>query len=524
MSLSYKRIRPGSVITIRNYSYALGEYIFISVPYPSDMTFDQAVTCLCNGDLESISVPPLEIKISDDEYNYIETSTGETDGDHNCHHISVTGELSLVSTDLQPADVGLVYSHTDWAGNRYVMIPGRPDLYGLEKPIRTDGRWFTNTISGFQLNYTGEGIYYNRWGQVDYKSKYTCTFKDGVFTTIEEFPWTTNVYRLALRASDCYYGEYSGGNGYDERYLRKQYSSLVGYFFRKLELVRLVGNEEFLASQEAALSYQAYDVNLVEAAFDLTSLADMLPKRTADDIIKLLGTSRFETLPSKIIDVAKSLADSYLYNKYVVLPTVSDVTSLTGAGLSLPTEEQETVNQSLQLLAEQLVYKGSHIVSRYGSVSRSILDPDIGRINVRTNARIRAYPRYLKDMSDAAIIVENIGLALSAERLMQVIPYEFVAEWFLPIEESMRSIEYNHARLDSMWEITGLCLSTKKVCSLGDRKYNWGLSQFSGDLIFTDYGRHTDIHFPSTRLPSIGPVDINPSRLLQGSSLIITNL
>jgi hypothetical protein len=520
MSLSYDRIRQGPVIGVRIYSYTLGDYIIILVPY-YNLTYAQAIEKLIAGSGGELTPEYLHFEISDEEFNLI-SDAPSFDGDNSCHHISVKGNLSLVDTTVTPTDCGLQDAGQDKYGNQYVALVGESGYRGLKTPERkTSGTTSSHAqISGFSLNYEGKSDWYYR-GKYWYSTTSVMSYQAGILVEeiYDELTGRTSVYKQKIKTGMCRALGYTPPPGFDTRYLQKQYHTMVNYYFRSLELIKVKGNQEFLASQEAALSYQAYDINMVENLISFNGLEDLLPKRSADDIVRLLENSRFTTLPSKILDVAKSLADTYLWNKYVFQTTASDLTSLTVGDLA---SEPEEINHSLQMLAEQLVYKGSKEVTRYGHSSYTEISPRIGSVEIRTNARLRAYPKYLKDMSDAAIIVENIGLALSAERLVQVLPYEFAAEWFLPIEESIRSIEYNDARLNSMWEIKGLCLSTKKTVSLGDLKANFGFTKFSGDLVFTDYGRHTEINFPSTRLPSIGPADINSSRVLQGSALIIT--
>lgn len=521
MSLTYKGIRSGHAALARVHNYTLGADIFMYIPLLSNVDFATAIAKICSGDLEEVVADFVSINISDDQYNFIEDSPS-FDGDNACFHQSIKGDLTLVNTDITSSDWNCVFSHADRYGNRYIYPEGHTSFTALE----TWERVTTGTTSSHS-HASGALFSINAETNVSYRGRPwydvtgITTYFGGKLSELvhnEGNSGRDKTYITTLKPS-MFVQIYINKKGIDERYLRKQYSTMVNYFFRGLEQCQSPGNLEFLASQEAALSYQAYDFNLIEAAFDLKGGLDaLLPTRTADDILKLLDKSRFATLPSKLVDLAVTASNAYLYSKYAVAPTVSDLSSL-----EMVDVDPETVNSSLQTLAEQLVYKGSKVVSRYGHASARVISPRIGQVDIMTNARIRAYPRYLKDMSDAAIIIDNIGLSLSAERLTEAIPYEFVAEWFLPIEESVRSIEYNDSRLNSMWEIKGLCLSTRKTASLGSLRANFGFSDFSGDLVFTHYGRHTEVRFPSTRLPSIGPADINPSRLLQGSALIITH-
>lgn len=530
MSLVYSRLQTGRVLLMRNRNTVTGP-VFMTVPLKEGSDPDSALSKILRGDYSMVDFNQEQdssFVLTDEDVEFLNWGPSG-DGDNWCEHFKVTGSIQL-SEKITEENLDMSAFEPNYAG-----VPGyyrsyvNSSFYGRLDPNWSESRGWINKylMSSFSINYV-EGVHI--YGSNERDRQYVIQRRLYGFTYEQEYwYYGKQHYNIvySLTGQDFVVANLSQTGGYSTLFLRDAYNSLRNHALWILTHTEFRGDMEFEAAQNAALSYRAYDVNLVEAAFDLAGgLDSQLPGTVADSITTALTHSVYQNLPSKVLDVARAMGNAYLYQKYVVQPTVSDVMELTGAEALHVLDESDTneyTDIALQTLAEQLVYKGSKEVSRYGTASETLHDGALGDITCHTNVRVRAYPRYLKDMSDAAIIVENIGLALSAERLTEVIPYEFVANWFLPIEDSVRAIEYNDARLNSMWEITGICTSRTIECGIGNLLALHGLSAFSGQLNFTFYTRGWSNKFPSTRLPAVGPSRINVSRTLQGAALIINS-
>lgn len=521
MSLTYNWLRPCDCILVSLPTLGAGVSPIYTIGVKEGITADQALNLLKRHDYSAIDFDfsPCEVFfISDDEYESMIWAP-DRDGDCWCRHLSIEGNLEY--SDILDAD-----SLPDQFRFPYRKEPERAVSLRNSRFEGTfastyhwsSGDWSTyaGDSNGFHLeHYRKTGLLYET---LDVVRRDNLTY-DYIGYNAAGVRKKSGSYTLNV-SQQCVTAHIQKSSGYSTTFLRDRYSRLVGHAAVVIQSAPLPRAREFQAAQEAALSYTAYDFNMIEAIADLKDgLGGQLPAQVADNLIHLIETSKFASLPSKIIDAAKVFADGYLYSKYVMVPTASDTTELLDIG------SNSDINVPMQILAQQIVLKDKQLVSRYGVSSGEVFDESgVGNISYITRARVRAYPAYLKDMSEAAIIVDNIGLSLSAERLAEVVPYEFVANWFLPIEDSIRAVEYNDARLNSMWQIKGICISDTVTCSDGILRSLYGLGHFNGGLTFKFYQRSTRSKFPSVLLPAVAPTDINPSRVLQGSSLIITNL
>lgn len=300
--------------------------------------------------------------------------------------------------------------------------------------------------------------------------------------------------------------------------------------------------DEFGAALEAARDFNAYDINLIEALAGF-GLDDLYPKRLSKSLYQEL--SEFVRSPSLTTALSKTAylaATTYLYNKYVVGNNIADIEQLLGLSgsrrfadasaiaeklaSSLSDDEQSNWDFRLAKMARKIVYKWDYLQDSYGGVTR-VASNGFDTVTRTNRAHLQATPGPLRDMTASAIILDDIGLSLRASRLAQAVKLEFIANWFLPIEENLDRLEFNQAHLNQLYSVKKLCLSDKVThrFDFETLKYLYGLAVIdNGEISVCDYNRYTREDFPPTSFQFRPDGSVTLSRILQGSALIITSL
>lgn len=468
--------------------------------------------------------------------------------DNWCHQEAITGEITI-STVADQFKESLERDEYGW------FVPGMPSkTYMFDGFLRFDTSWgaiteYSGSIEGGQITVM-QGHHYGV-NPVTWDDKYeiTYSFERGGYTrttvhTNLYWGWTeTSVNWVAYL--DNLWTELTFSKIIQPWMYRDRYYHLTDYvrntFENVVSKIRRVGNDEWHAALEATDGFNPYDINMVENLFG-ASMEDVCPKGTAGTVLDILtnAVNRKGGLsnPKGIISGAQIFANCYLYYKYVANGNYSDFSQLAIGDdkkfivdavkdiyAADPNYVPTSENWRLKFIAEQIVHKGTKSVTKYGTCSdnHSTL---LGEMRSITRARLKAYPRYLEDMSAASYVCEQFGLSLTAERLVQVIPYEFVAEWFFPIEETIHSIENNADVLAMRYKVENLCLSRKDriVLDMNFLLAMFGLSEANGQLYYKVYDRRSQLEFPPTVLDLTLHPSMTLSRWMQGSSLVLTHL
>lgn len=470
-----------------------------------------------------------------DEQNTIQWGPTLVENDNWCVQEAIEGHLDLDMSDYFLTQTLAGYK-TTYQGGLVYQIPGQDHLIFIVGQTYEKGFWdWFERIEGSYPDYQhiDRNIYSDNTEIVH------LTAEPGRFKTeITQYGATRTVYNpyaVVLLSETSGFSP----NVYVDRY--RNLTNFVRLKWRYKYAPNLRTNNFWFASLDAVKGFHPYDLNLVEGILQF-SMEDICPKGTSSSILSLLTdavNSKGGLLsPSGIVYGAQIFANVYLYHKYVASANVSDISSiLVGDDKASmidivksiknmdPDYVPEQENWRLKRVAEIIVHRGHKLISSYGTDHEDLLT-ELGEARRETRARLRAWPRYYDDMSTAAIICEEFGLSLTAERLVAVVPYEFIAQWFVPIEENIRSIEYNRDRLQMMYKVQNLCLSEKVVVDL-DMNYlkaMFGLSDASGQLYFKTYSRRSQREFPPTALDLNLHPSLNLSRVLQGTSLIVSRI
>lgn len=464
--------------------------------------------------------------------------------DNWCTQMKIEGELSIDLGSQDQLDVDLVYSKdlhayfTNWqmgsllvSDEAYQVRSGGQTVLYYRKVSDTEFHtWYQNA--------TGSTVYwYNKdtvdYGRNAYVIQHYTKASDGSWRYTGKDKYSYTAY--AVSTKPVYPTEYR------DRYER-MISYATGKFLYDVKPRIKYATGYWLSSLDACQGFHPYDINMVETLVQF-GIEDLVPKNTSSTVLDILTdaiSSKGGLLsPSGLLAAAQIFGNCYLYYKYVFLGDMSDLSEIT-LGTDKPFIDATVlgiyraqpdfkpvphVNRKLQSLAQLIVHRGGRALQSYGAWRQSEIT-NLGDCTIRFNARLQAYPKYLDDMRTADIILEEFGVSLSWERLAAIVPYEFIAEWFIPIEETIRSVEYNADRLNAMYQVKNLCLSAKATLPL-DTPYlcaMFGLSQAQGSLTIKTYERSSRDKFPPTAPDLSLHPSISLSRVMQGASLIITRL
>lgn len=470
-----------------------------------------------------------------DESNSIQWGPTYVESDNWCEQEAIEGSINLDVTDVAYTQ-NLEKYIVQYLGGRVYQIPGQDHYLLIVGETYDYGYWgWFERLEGAYPDFTliNRNIYSDNTEQIH------LTAKQGYFEyQVTQYGYT-RTYTYPYTIVGVFRPESFNPGDYIRRY--RDLTNFVRMKWRYKYMPHLRTSNYWFASLDAVKGFHPYDLNLVESLLQF-SMEDICPKGTSSSILSILTdaiNSKGGLLsPSGIVYGAQIFANCYLYYKYVALGNTSDVMSIlvgddkaTMADLVEsvhnidPSYVPEQENWRLKRVAEIIVHRGHKLLSSYGT-DHEVLFTELGEARRETRARLRAWPRYYNDMSTAAIICEEFGLSLTAERLVAVVPYEFIAQWFVPIEENIRSIEYNRDRLQMMYTVQNLCLSEKVVVPL-DMNYLkalYGLSDATGQLYYKTYSRRSQREFPSTALDLNLHPELSLSRIMQGASLIVSRI
>jgi hypothetical protein len=326
---------------------------------------------------------------------------------------------------------------------------------------------------------------------------------------------------------------------WSSRTIQRTVSSLTHALlsFAKTELPTYVEREaRWQAALKAADGVMAYDLNMVEAVLNF-GIDDIIPKKVSTKSLGLLENLCHSKNPIVwMARLSQISATMYLNYKYVISTNVDDLCQITGLDPDIASNllnaaksfkkddvEPEEINQQLYTVARKISFAERYLSSTYGNYTTR-LDIPIGTVTCKTNARLLAYPGEYADLSALGIITDEFGLKLTASRGVEAIPWEFVANWFIPIEKLVHSIEFNDAHLNVLFNVQSLCESDLVTLELGNSIESLdGLAyaQVKGRVRY--YNRTVSQTFPTTQLSfKSDHGGISMSRILQGGSLIIT--
>jgi hypothetical protein len=302
-------------------------------------------------------------------------------------------------------------------------------------------------------------------------------------------------------------------------------------------------SDVFGACLKAALDFNAYDVNMIEALAGFSGLDDLMPVSLSSELVD--EVTDFIQSPSMLTALTKAAylsASTYLYGKYVTGNNIADLEQLLGlsgskrfrdaieiaANLkkSISTRQEAEWNFRLAKMARKIVYKYDYLQDSYGAES-AYASTGLDSVTVRSNAHLCATPGPLRDMSTSAIILDDIGMSLRASRLAQAVKFEFIANWFIPIEENLDRLEFNSVHLNQLYRVKKLTTSVKvkHTFNFPEIAAMYGLSDVIGGYISTvRYHRWVSTEFPNTTFQHPSSEGLSFGRLLQGSALIITAL
>jgi hypothetical protein len=520
----------GKLAMIRVPTYSYFTYVVWNLPDLPPYELSTWLSQHVFGDSDGLPMGSLSYE---DEQNSIQWGPSFVEDDNWCEQEAIEGVLTLDMSQNELRQAAQPY-YTDWNGGKAYIFPN----YG-NAIVEPGSSWKYNN-EGITGSYPDFTVWENNryWGYRE----------DHIHVEALKGKFHIKVdtrYGYPVEFDEPYSLIWSTGlSGFTPSNFVERYRNMTDFVRTKWRLKyvpKLRTNNFWFASLDAVKGFHPYDLNLVEGILQF-SMDDIVPKGTSSSILSILTdavNSKGGLLsPSGIVYGAQIFANVYLYHKYVASANVSDISSILvgddkASMLDIvksiknidPEYVPEQENWRLKRVAEIIVHRGHKLLSSYGTDHENLFT-ELGEARRETRARLRAWPRYYDDMSTAAIICEEFGLSLTAERLVAVVPYEFIAQWFVPIEENIRSIEYNRDRLQMLYKVHNLCLSEKVVIPLDMNfiKAMYGLSAASGQLYFKTYSRRSQREFPPTALDLNLHPSLNLSRVLQGTSLIVSRI
>jgi len=79
---------------------------------------------------------------------------------------------------------------------------------------------------------------------------------------------------------------------------------------------------------------------------------------------------------------------------------------------------------------------------RYGTYKSADSDVRLD-VNLRQNAKVIAFPVFPAWLDNLTLLVEDLGFRLNARNLWDSIPWSFVIDWFVDLNQVMRDVDYN---------------------------------------------------------------------------------
>jgi hypothetical protein len=237
---------------------------------------------------------------------------------------------------------------------------------------------------------------------------------------------------------------------------------------------------------EAASQCDLIDMNNVENASQMSDISGLLP------ISDFLELARNYDDPMQWV---KSTASLFLYWKYAVKPTVSDVrTAIDAAKGRIKTAYDGERPQSFRARLQE-----AH---------------DDGFITT-CGATVTVEPSYRKDvLAKSFTTLDRLGLSLTPSNGWDLVPYSFVLDWFTNVDDILESISmYCHPYRFSVKNIATYTKTVKLVSVQNET--------FSGSYTASDYVRSNSSLFPPLRLQGR---DAWRSHKLEGAALIIGQL
>lgn len=166
---------------------------------------------------------------------------------------------------------------------------------------------------------------------------------------------------------------------------------------------------------------RAINLNMIELLRDLRKPAELIPNLKSIDL--------------------KGASSAYLQWKYGILPTISDLTCIYNA------------------LSEFRKSKGDRIVRHMVRGSNTSESGIIRNVVQSVKISLRSREDGLNQILNS---LDSIGFALSAKDIWDLIPYSFVIDWFLSVEDYLRRLE-SRDRIDRYLFNFVVC-STKVAC------------------------------------------------------------
>jgi len=193
----------------------------------------------------------------------------------------------------------------------------------------------------------------------------------------------------------------------------------------------------------------------------------------------------------------RALAGGYLVYKYVIAPGIDDAVDIRDNGS--------------RILGEATVNRFSN--ERRRGLSRSemaVLDTSAQLLYTCTY-HLQLKSNYFSQIWNA---LEKIGLDPTAGQLWDLVPYSFVADWFIPVGDSLRNVEaYN-----------SLNLNRNLRMRIEGFKVQWKLSDFEISRMFSDTlcanGSPLVYSWYDRRIyPDVGSIDLIASNSSDGLTL-----
>lgn len=223
------------------------------------------------------------------------------------------------------------------------------------------------------------------------------------------------------------------------------------YCQQALERAKLLYDPDAAKSARTAAvrDVQELDSNWIE---NLSGLKGTL------DVVKPLISGYKAVKNGDIGEAKKALAGGYLVYKYVIKPSIEDFKNVKNDG------------KRVYSLATKFRYSGER---RRGKV---VID-DLPVCDTKaTCSYFTEYLLRLKDNYFSQIwnALEKLGIDPSAGQLWDLVPFSFVADWFLPIGDSLRNIDaYN-----------SMVLHRELLCRIETSKVVWPVSTEVLDGLF----------------------------------------
>lgn len=249
-------------------------------------------------------------------------------------------------------------------------------------------------------------------------------------------------------------------------------------------------------SCSAVESVSPLDMNNIENGVQLRDMGGFLPP--VKESVQLLYD--FEN-PKKWLKAGSSW---YLWYKYCVKPTSSDINSLV---------------KNQKRIVSDLMREPSMKYSNHRSRQSEEFDLHGYHVKSWCSCNVKLRPQVYNPLASLYTKLDYIGLSPCLSNAWDLIPFSFVADWFVNVGDALRQLDVQF--MANMYDVGSCTIGRKSVVTLSPSDFVLPSHTTITDTLVSSYDRSVTAYFPSNRI-KLG--SSNPSRhILDGAALICAN-